>query len=108
MPRYLVQASYSTQGVADLIKNPQNRADMVRPVIERMGGKLESFDFVLGADDVVAIAEMPDNVSVAALSMAISSTSAISSFKTSALLSADEAVEAMKKASGTGYRPPSG
>ena len=108
MPRYLFQASYSSQGVADLIKSPQNRAEAVRPVVERMGGKLESFDFVLGDFDVVAIAEMPDNVSMTAMSMAISATSAISSFKTSVLLSADEAVEAMKKASGTGYKPPGG
>ena len=108
MPRYLFQASYSSQGVADLIKSPENRAEAVRPVVERMGGKLESFDFVLGDFDVVAIAEMPDNVSMTALSMAVSATGAIASFKTSVLLSSDEAMEAMRKASGTGYRPPGG
>jgi uncharacterized protein with GYD domain len=106
MPRYLVRASYSTQGVADLMKNPEDRASAVRPVIEGMGGRLESFDFVLGEDDVVFIAEFPDNVSAVAFSMAASATGAISSFKTSALLSAEEAMEAMKRAGRAGYRPP--
>ena len=106
MPRYLVRASYSSQGVADLIKSPEDRARAVRPVIEGMGGRLESFDFVLGEDDVVFIAEFPDNASVAAFSMACSASGAISSFKTSALLSAEEAMEAMKRAGRAGYRPP--
>ena len=108
MAHYLIQASYTHGGINDLIKNPQDRAAAVRPVVERMGGKLEAFYHAFGDYDVVALAEIPDNASMAALSMAISATGAISSFKTTALLTMDEAVEAMKKASGTGYRPPGG
>lgn len=106
MPRYLVRASYSNQGIADLMRNPEDRAAAVRPVIEGLGGRLESFDFVLGEDDVVFIAEFPDNVSAAAFSMAATATGAISSFKTSPLLSPDEAMEAMNRAGRAGYRPP--
>ena len=48
MARYMIQASYSTQGIADLVSNPQDRAAAVRPLVERLGGKLESFDFAFG------------------------------------------------------------
>ena len=43
MAHYLIQASYTQGGITDLIKNPQDRAAAVRPVVERMGGKLEAF-----------------------------------------------------------------
>ena len=108
MARYLVQVSYSTQGISDLVSNPQDRAAAIRPLIDRMGGKLESFDYAFGDYDVVIIAELPDNVAMASLAMAVGASGAISSFKTTVLLSMEEAVAAMRQASGTGYRPPGG
>ena len=108
MPRYLIQASYSTQGVSDLVKNPQDRAAAVRPVIERLGGSIESFDFAFGDYDVVAIFQVPDNVSAAAFAMAVGASGALGSFKTTVLISMEEAVEAMRKAGSVGYRPPGG
>lgn len=106
MPRYLIQASYTTQGISELVKSPQNRAAAMRPVTERLGGKLESFDFAFGEFDIVSIVELPDNVSMAAISMAIGAGGAIGSFKTTVLIPMDEAVEAMRKAGTIGYRPP--
>ena len=44
----MIQASYSPQGMSDLVHNPQDRAAHLRPVIERMGGKMESFDYAVG------------------------------------------------------------
>ena len=107
MPRYLIQASYNTAGIQALVRNPQNRAEAIRPIVEAAGGKLESFDYCFGDYDVVAIAEMPDNVSVAALSMAVSNGGAMSAFKTTPLMSMDEAMEAMRQAGRASYRPPS-
>jgi uncharacterized protein with GYD domain len=106
MPFYLAQASYSAQSTAAMIKNPQDRAAAIRPVIERMGGKLHGLWLAFGDYDVVAIAELPDNASAAALSMAIGSTGAVSNYRTTLLLTPAESVEAMKKAGGTGYQPP--
>ena len=48
MARYMIHASYSTQGMSDLVNNPQDRAANLRPVVERMGGKMESFDYAFG------------------------------------------------------------
>lgn len=108
MARYLIQASYSTQGISDLVKNPQDRSATVRPVVERLGGRIESFDFAFGDYDIVAIMEAPDNVSAAALAMAVGAGGALSAYKTTVLIPMEEALEAMRKAGGAGYRPPGG
>ena len=108
MPRYLIQASYNRQGISDLVQNPQNRLEAIRPVVERLGGRVVSFDYAFGEYDVVAIMEAPDNVSAAALAMAVGSGGASRDYKTTVLLSMEEAMEAMRKAGGADYRPPGG
>ena len=108
MARYLVQASYNRQGISDLVQNPQNRLEAIRPVVERLGGRVISFDYAFGDYDVVAIMEAPDNVSAAALAMAVGSGGALRDYKTTVLLSMEEAMEAMRKAGDAGYRPPGG
>jgi len=106
MARYMIQASYSATSVADLVKNPQDRAAAVQPLVEQLGGSLVSLDFAFGDYDVVAIGEFPDNVSMAALSMAVTATGAFSAFKTTVLIPMNEAVEAMRKAGSISYRLP--
>ena len=108
MARYMIQATYSQQGIADLVKNPQDRSVHFGSLVEAMGGRVISFDFAFGAHDAVVIAELPDNVSVATLSMAIGAGGAISNFNTTVLISMEEAVEAMRRAGTIGYRPPGG
>ncbi len=108
MAHYLIQASYSKEGISQLLANPQDRAAAVRPVVEGMGGKIESFYFAFGEYDAIVVAELPDNVSAAALAMAVGGSAGVSDYKTTPLLTVDEAMEAMRKASGTGYRSPAG
>lgn len=105
MPHYLHQVAYSREGWEALVKQPQDRVEAVRPAIERLGGKIKSAWFAFGDYDVVVISEMPDNVSAAAISMAFAGGGACKAVHTTPLLSTEEAVEAMKKASQTGYRP---
>ena len=108
MARYMVQASYSNQGISDLVSNPQDRAAALRPLIEGMGGKVESFDFAFGDFDAIVILEMPNNVAMASVAMAVGASGAISSLKTTVLITMEEAVEAMRQSGGLGYRPPGG
>jgi uncharacterized protein with GYD domain len=105
MPHYLQQVAYTIEGWKALVKKPQNRIEAVRPVVEKLGGKIESGWFTFGDYDVVLIVEMPSNVDVTAMAMAFAAGGACKSVKTTPLLTLDEAVEAMKKASKTGYRP---
>ncbi len=106
MPFYLVQASYSVQATSAMVKNPQDRAAAVRPMIERMGGKLHGLWLAFGEYDIVAIAEMPDNVTATAFAMAIGASGAMSAYRTTPLMTTSEGTEAMKKAGGVGYQPP--
>ena len=106
MARYLFQASYTSEAWAAQVGNPQNRVEAIRPVIERLGGRLENAYLCFGDYDVVVIAEMPDHISAAAFSLAASAGGGVKAFKTTPLMTVEEGIEAMKKAAGAGYRPP--
>jgi uncharacterized protein with GYD domain len=105
MPQFLLQVSYTTDAWAAMLKKPQNRQDAVRPAVEALGGKVESFWMAFGDYDIIGVIEMPDNASAAAFSMAIMAGGACKAVKTTPLLGIEEGVEAMRKASKTGYRP---
>jgi uncharacterized protein with GYD domain len=104
MSFYLIQVAYNPEGWQALVKNPQNRVEAVRPAIEQLGGKIENAWYSFGDYDVTLILQMPDNVSAAALSIAFASGGALKTVKTTPLLTATEALEAMKRAGTAGYR----
>jgi uncharacterized protein with GYD domain len=77
----------------------------VRPAIEKLGGKIEAAWFAFGDYDIVVIADLPDNVSAAAIAMAFAAGGACKSVQTTPLISPEEAIQALKKAGECGYRP---
>ncbi|MGA8042004.1 MAG: GYD domain-containing protein [Terracidiphilus sp.] len=105
MPSYLLQASYSTEALRVLIKKPEDRTEVVRRAVEKLGGKLVGLWLSFGDQDVVCIIEMPNNVSAAAISLAIGAGGALKTTRTTSLLSVDEGIAALKKASTSGYSP---
>lgn len=96
----MIQFSYKSEMVGKLIKNPEDRSEAVRKLIEQLGGKLLAFYYSYGDYDGVVIAEMPDNTSGLAASMVSVAAGGTSKIKTTILISIEEAKEAMKKASG--------
>lgn len=86
MPYYLVQAAYTSEAWAALVKAPQNRLDAVRPVIEKLGGKIEGGWLAFGEYDVVLVCQMPNNVNATAFSMAASAGGAVKAVKTTPLM----------------------
>lgn len=106
MAKYMFQATYTSEAWAAQVQNPQNRVEAVRPVIEGLGGRIECAYLAFGEYDVVLICDMPDNVSMAAFSLAASASGAGKAIKTTPLMTVEEGVETLQKASGTGYRPP--
>lgn len=103
---YMIQAAYTPEAWATLKKNPEDRMSAVRPVIDSVGGKLHEGFLSFGEYDIVVIAEVPDNVSAAALGIAFSSRGALKAIKTTPLLTMEEAVTAMRKADQLAYEPP--
>ena len=108
MALYMLQVSYTSESWATQLQHPENRREAVAPVIERLGGYIESAYYAFGEYDVILIIELPDHVSAAAFSLAVSAGGAVRSIKTTPLLAIEEGIEAMRMAAGLGYRPPSG
>ena len=106
MPLYLTRFSYTPETWAKLIKNPEDRRAAAKQYIESVGGKLHGFWYAFGENDGYNLWEAPDNVSMAATALAISAGGALSSAETTVLLSVEETLAALHKASTIKYRPP--
>jgi len=107
MTSYLLQVAYTAEAWASLIADPRDRIGEVRPVIEKLGGKIAHGWFAFGDYDLVAIVEMPSNVEAAAFSVAAAAGGAIRAIKTTPLMTTHEGIEALKKAGKSGYKAPS-
>ena len=105
MAHYLLQVAYSTGAWSALVGNPHDRIDAIRPVVERLGGKVIGGWMSFGDYDTVAIIDLPTNVEAAAFSMAVAAGGSCKSMKTTPLLTAEETVKALKTASNSGYKP---
>lgn len=104
MPKYLVQASYTPEGTKGLLKDGgTKRRSAVEQMVSGLGGKLEAFYYAFGDADAYVIVEAPDNVSAAAVSLAVNASGAVS-LKTTPLLTAEEIDQAAKRS--VTYRPP--
>jgi uncharacterized protein with GYD domain len=106
MPLYLTKFSYTPETWARLIGNPEDRRKAAQAYIESVGGKLHGYWYAFGAHDGYTLWEAPDNVSMAAVALALSAGGAISSQETTVLLTVDETLEALGKAGQVRYRPP--
>jgi uncharacterized protein with GYD domain len=104
MARYLWQVSYTADGVKGVLgEGGTGRRQAVETLVKGIGGRLESFDFAFGADDVIVIAELPDNVTAAAVGLTVAAAGA-ATIRTTVLISPDEIDAAAKKT--IDYRAP--
>jgi uncharacterized protein with GYD domain len=103
---YLTRFSYTPETWARLITNPEDRRTAARQYIESMGGKLHGFWYAFGEHDGYNLWEAPDNVSMAAAALAIGAGGALRSIETTVLLTVEETLAALEKASPIPYRPP--
>jgi uncharacterized protein with GYD domain len=104
MPKFLVQGSYSPEGLKGILKEGgSGRKEAVEKLVGGLKGKLECMYFAFGEEDVYVIIEVPDNVSAAALGLAVNATGVVK-IKTTALLTTEEVDRASKIS--VNYRPP--
>ena len=104
MPKFLIEADYSAAGNAGLLKSGgTKRKQVVEKMVKDLGGKVESIYFTFGLRDFICIAELPDNVTAAAISLAVSASGSVA-YKTTVLLTPAEIDEAAKKT--VKYTPP--
>lgn len=104
MPKYMIQTSYTAEGIRGLMKDGgSKRRAAAEAAVKGVGGKLEIFYFAFGDTDVYAIADLPDNASAAAISLAVTGSGAVNA-RTTVLMSPEEMDQATKKT--ISYGPP--
>ena len=106
MPLYLTRFSYTAATWTRLIDHSEDRRQAAQSYIESVGGKLHGFWYAFGADDAYTLWEAPDDVSMAAVAIAITGGGALSSLDTTLLLTVDQTLDALRKAKEIQYSPP--
>lgn len=106
MPLYLTRFSYTPETWARMIASPEDRRPAAQSYVESVGGKLHGFWYAFGSHDGYNLWEAPDNVSIAAVVLAIGAGGALSSVETTVLLTVDETLQALRAAGQVGYRAP--
>src|SRR5690348_12150589 len=104
MPKFLIEATYTPEGLRGLAKDKASgREAVISEALTSLGGKLENIYYALGEADVYVFCDCPDHVSAAALALAVSSTGLVRT-KTIPLMTVQETDRALAmKAS---YRAP--
>ena len=107
MAHYLVQWKLAADNIKNLVQKPASREDVVRQGMEPFGGKLHQFFFAFGEYDGALIAEFPDQESCTAFLMMVIAKGGAASFKTTPLITSEEARKAFQRAgeTTTTYRP---
>lgn len=108
MAFYMVQGAYTTEAIATMMKNPQDRSIPVRELMQKLGGRLISLYFCYGDYDIVVIAELPDDSAATAAALAVLSPGYLKTYKTTKLFTVEETMEAMRKAGSLTMQGPSG
>lgn len=104
MPKYLLKCRYTAEGLKGLMQDGgTSRREAVSNVFNSLGGKLEAMYYAMGDDDAIIIADLPDNLSVAAGTIAAMASGTLQ-IKTVPLLTPEEIDKAMKQK--VSFRPP--
>ena len=106
MPKYLVQARYTTEGIQGLVRDSASgrRAD-VQAAVKTLGGKVEAFYYAFGDDDVVIILDLPNSIKAAAVSLTVSGSGTVR-VRTTPLLTVEDVDQALEIK--MAYRAPGG
>jgi len=108
MSQYLYQIAYTSESLAAQIKNPQDRLEVVgKQINDAVGARILAGGYSYGEYDVSVIVDAPDDVSMAAVALAIAAGGAVRAAKTTPLLSGGQWVAALRKAPAVSaqYRP---
>ena len=106
VPVYLSKFSYTPETWARMIGEPEDRRQAAQSYIESVGGKLHGFWYAFGEHDGYNLWEAPDNVSMAAVALAIGGGGALRSFETTVLLTVEETMDALRRAAQIQSRAP--
>ena len=97
MAKYMFRTKYTKSGLEGLIREGgTGRREALRQTIEGMGGTLDGFYYAFGDDDLLLIAELPDDATATAVSLNIGAAGALDVAVT-VLITPETIDEAVKK-----------
>ena len=104
MPKYLIQGSYSEQGLKGLLtEGGSKRREAADQSTKALAGQLEAFYYAFGNNDFIIIVDLPSNVDASALSLTANASGAVQS-RITVLITPEEVDQAVKKT--VKFRPP--
>lgn len=103
MPYYMLQAGFTPAALVSMVKDPHDYRKRLRSLMEKFGGSLEGCWLAFGDYDLMAICQVPDHETMAALSMAFAADGGLKLVKTTSLITWDEGMHAMKRAGEVSY-----
>ena len=104
MGKYLLQASYTQEGLAGLNKEGgTSRRAALAETIDGVGGSLESFYYAFGKDDLFITADLPDDAAATAVSLVLGAAGALT-VSVTVLITPETVDEAIARS--VPYRPP--
>jgi uncharacterized protein with GYD domain len=90
MPKYLIEASYTREGIEGVMDaGGSSRVEAVKEAVGSVGGELESFHFAFGDHDAIVIVEAPDNEAAAAVALTVNASGGATA-RTTVLLTPEE------------------
>jgi uncharacterized protein with GYD domain len=104
----MTQFAYTADAWAALTKNPADRRENVRALLQGLGGQLIELYYHFGEYDGTFIFEAPDDATASATILAAVAPGHVRATKTTRLMTVEEAMEAMRKAGGQTYQAPAG
>ena len=106
MAKYLIEETLASQTFTDMLKNPEDRLIVLKPIFTAVGCELEQA-YASGVENkAYLIVESPDLNSVYTVGTNFLASGAASSIKYIPLITLPEVVDICKKAASLGYRPP--
>lgn len=106
MTKYLIKETVSSLATDAVLKNLEDRTEILRPIFESLGGKLEQYYVAYNENTVYLIAELPDQESLSALIWTFQAGGGPTSIKATPIMTFKESLDVFKKAGTLGYTPP--
>ena len=108
MQTYMIEFAYTHEAWAALSRNPVDRSDAVRALVEKIGGRFIGLYYMFGEYDGFVLFEAPDEVAATAVVIAAGMPGHLKATNTTILLTPQQLIESLHKTAGLSYRAPEG
>jgi uncharacterized protein with GYD domain len=108
MAHYLIEVGYTPQSWSSQIDSQANVVERITPAVKAGKGAIQSLYYAFGDSDLIGVIDFPTPEDAAAFALAVNSSGALRSYKTTPLLTVEQGMESMKRAAEirSSYAPP--